>query len=253
MRLKLWIYLAGIACGGLLLTGSAKATDPANVLTDLKKAIQTEIEAQKKADAWSREKELLVNEIRQIKTQLDWVTYQNTKYVAYIEHEKETVQKLQQKKDEMENLRQDLEPHLDEIIERIEQFIKNDMTFLSEERSKRLRFLKDSANDFHLSMSEKLHRVLEALLVEAEYGRSLEVNTETLLIKGQSIEADVLRVGRIALFYHSLDGEKVGRWNEKTQQWEPISTHFERAIKDTLEMARQQKSVELVDLPIGGF
>jgi len=87
----------------------------------------------------------------------------------------------------------------------------------------------------------------------AEYGRSIEADPATLNIEGRSIEAEVLRVGRIAVFFHSLDGETVGRWDSNSESWEIISPDFSRPIQNTIEMAKQQKSVELVDLPIGGM
>jgi hypothetical protein len=40
--------------------------------------------------------------------------------------------------------------------------------------------------------------------------------------------------------------------NPDTGTWEPVDKKFSRAIRDTIDMARQKKSVELVDLPIGG-
>jgi hypothetical protein len=54
------------------------------------------------------------------------------------------------------------------------------------------------------------------------------------------------------LFYRSLDGREVGKMNPDTGTWEPVDKKFSRAIRDTIDMARQKKSVELVDLPIGG-
>ena len=83
----------------------------------------------------------------------------------------------------MDRLRQGLEPYLDEVIERLAGFIEQDLDFLTEERNMRLQFISDSVNDYHITMSEKLNRVLEALTVETEYGRSVEVIPETLEIE----------------------------------------------------------------------
>ncbi len=244
-----------VILGVFIGIGSAAAQDisTSTVQKKTKQAIESEIEAQKQADEWSQEKEQLISEIRQNKTQLDWAKYQSEKYAAYIEREKEKIEELERQKDEMRSLRRNLEPYLDKLIASLEGFIESDLTFLTQERRDRIQFLRDSVNDYHLSMSEKLHRVLEALQVEAEYGRSIEANPATLNVEGRSIEADVLRVGRIAVFFHSMDGEKVGRWAIESESWEYIPSDFSRAIQDTIEMAKQQKSVELVDLPIGGI
>lgn len=231
---------------------TAQETDPGR--KELGLAVETEIAAQKEADAWSMEKQQVIGEIRQLKTRLEWLSYQNKKYAAYIATEKRAIEELERKDAKMRNLRKGLEPFLDKTIERLAGFVEEDLDFLQEEREQRLSFLKDSVNDYHLSMSEKLQRVLEALNVEAEYGRTIEVETRSLsLAEVGRVEADVLRVGRIAVIYRSLDGKRVGRMNPGTGGWEPVDETFSRAIRDTIEMARQQKSVELVDLPIGGF
>jgi septal ring factor EnvC (AmiA/AmiB activator) len=251
-RLRTLIAAAALA-GCFAAPPGPAAQDVSTVQDKTRQAIEKEIRAQQQADEWSQEKEQLISEIRQNKTQLDWARYQSKKYAAYIEQEKEKVAELERQKEEMRSLRRNLEPYLDKLIANLETFIASDLTFLTRERKERIQFLRDSVNDYHLSMSEKLHRVLEALQVEAEYGRSIEANPATLDVEGQSVEAEVLRVGRIAVFFHSMDGEKAGRWNPEKKDWEYIAHDFSRPIRDTIEMAKQQKSVELVDLPIGGI
>ncbi|HMA67900.1 MAG TPA: DUF3450 domain-containing protein [Desulfosalsimonadaceae bacterium] len=253
MRNYLLFHVAAFSLAAVIGIAPAAAQDVSTVQDKTRQAIEKEISAQQQADQWSQKKEQLISEIRQNKTQLDWARYQSKRYAAYIEQEKEKIAALKRQKKEMQGLRRNLEPYLAKLIGDLEGFIESDLTFLTKERRERIQFLKDSLNDYHLSMSEKLHRVIEALQVEAEYGRSIEADPATLNVDGRSIEAEVLRVGRIAVFFHSLDGETVGRRNPESESWEMISHDFSRPIQDTIEMAKQQKSVELVDLPIGGI
>ncbi len=250
--LKFFGAITGFFCF-LTPVVQAETVDINQARVHLEKAIEVEIEAQKEADQWSQEKEGFIAEIRQTKTRLAWVEYQNMKYAAYIENERTTIAELKRKKEEMDKLRRQLEPYLDTVIGRLEKFITQDMNFLEEERNQRLSFLKSAVNDYHLSMSDKLNRVLEALAVEAEYGRSLEVTPETLSVGGRDIEVEILRIGRIALFYRSFDGHHVGRLNPENNQWEALSSKFQGVIGDTIDMVSQKKAVEIVDLPIGGI
>ncbi len=245
--LLIFVFLLGCAASWQ----PVGAQEASTVYEKTRQAVAREIKAQQQADQWSQEKEQLISEIRQSKTQLEWAQYQSKKYAAYIQREKEKIAELKRQKKEMRSLRRNLEPYLEELITGLEDFITSDLKFLSQERAERIQFLRDSVNDYHLGMSEKLQRVLEALLVEAEYGRSIEAHSATLEVEGQTIEAEVLRIGRIAVFFHSMDGEKVGRWNPEKESWDYISSNFSRAIGNAIEMAKQQKSVELVDLPIG--
>lgn len=252
---KLVLLIVNVSLGCLTALGPAMAQavsqDISTVQTKTRQAIEKEVKAQQQADQWSREKEQLISEIRQEKAQLDWTRYQIKKYTAYIKREKEKIRELKRRNVEMRSLRRNLEPFLDQLIAGLEAFIASDLRFLSNERMERLQFLRDSVNDYHLSMSQKLRRVLEALLVEAEYGHSIEAEPAAIHVQGRAIEAEILRIGRIAVFFRSMNGKSVGRWNPPSDSWEYIDPDFSRPIGDTIEMAKQQKSVELVDLPIG--
>jgi hypothetical protein len=96
-----------------------------------------------------------------------------------------------------------------------------------------------------------LRRILEALQIEASYANSAEVTQRSLTLNGEPLEVEILRLGRVALLYRSLDGTKLGKWNQKTQNWEALPARFERPIRQAMEMANQKRAVELVDLPVG--
>jgi hypothetical protein len=236
----------------LLSCGSLAAQDPGQAKNELDQALAEQAEIQKEVRQWNAEKRALVNEILSLKTRLAWHRYQNEKYEAYIKRQKRTIAGLQQKIEEMKVLRMELEPYLEGIISEMEDFVRQDMAFLDEERQERLAFLRESMNTYHLSLNEKLRRVLEALQVEAQYGQSTGVVTRTVRVDGQKLQVEVLRLGRVARFYRSLDGTKVGRWNEEKGAWQPLDPGYSRDIGRAIDMASQKQAVELVDLPIGG-
>ena len=215
-------------------------------------AIREQVKVQEKADRWSEERQALLAEIRQIDTNLEWVNYQNDKYAAYIDQEEDLLKELRRKEAEMDNIRRSLEPYLDRVVEELRTFVSEDIPFLREERESRIGFMKDALNNYHLSLSDKLQRVLEALEVETKFGQTVDVTTETLDFDGKKVRAEILRVGRVAMFFRSRDGKHLGRWNEETGSWEPLSQDFTLAVRDAINMAAQKKAVDLVDLPVGG-
>lgn len=250
------VPIAGIVfcCLGLgTAMTAAGAEGPLEAGQGLARSLQNQSEIQEQVRSWTREKRELVNEILGLKTSLEWHRYQNEKYDAYLERKKESIDELKRRKQEMRTLRMELEPYLEKVIQDLGSFVGNDMSFLVQERKDRLEYLKESMTDYHLSMSEKLRRVLEALQVEAQYGRSSEVKARSLRIDGQTMQAEVLRVGRVARFYRSLDGESLGRWDKRTKSWELLSSDFSRSLKKAMDMTGQKQAVELVDLPIGGL
>lgn len=232
---------------------SAGDVDASKLKSRMNASLKEQIRAQEKADRWSQEKAALISQIRQIKTRLDWHKYQNKKFEAYIEQEKEDISRLKEKKAEMRELRMNLEPYMDNLVDELENFVHSDYSFLEKERQDRIKFLRESMNDYHVGMDEKLRRILEAMQVEAKYGSTVEAGTSTISINGKTLQVDVLRIGRLARFYRTQDGEKVGRWSEEKQKWVQLSDEYNRSIKKALEMANQKQAVELVDLPIGAL
>lgn len=250
MPRRLFIPVAVLSTAIFVSTVLAKS-DPSKVQDQMKKAIEVESAAQGKADDWSVEKDDLVNEIRDLQTRLTWLQYQKGKHEAYVQGLKENIADLDARKLEARKLRENLEPYLEEVVAALEKAIAADLPFLPEERQQRIYFLKNTMNDYHLDLGEKLRRVFEALSVEANYGKMVTASDETLKVDGADTEVTVLRLGRLAMFYRSLDGEKLGRWNKAAGQWEPLDKGFGRQLRYALEMARRERTVQLIQLPLG--
>ena len=243
--------LGAVAAVFFILQQSAFAAAPANVENKMKKAIKVESAAQAKADGWTADKDELVNEIRELQTRLTWLSYQKGKHNVYVKGLQDNIAELEAKKLEARRLRENLEPYLDEVVERLEKFIETDMPFLEAERQQRLSFLYNTLKDYHLDLGEKLRRVFEALGVEATYGKMVTATEETLNIEGDDTEVTIFRLGRLAMYYQSMDKTKIGKWNTKAQKWEPISKEFARQIRHAVEMANRERTVQLIQLPVG--
>lgn len=239
----------------LMLIGAPMAAGqtPDQVHQKVSKAIDAEARAQKKADDWSWDKRDLIDEIRDLKTRITWLQYQEEKHDIYIKRVKQNIADLEFKKAEALKVREQLDPYLEEVVGRLKEFVSNDLPFLPDERDRRLRFLADSLNDYQLKMSEKLRRVFEGLQVETTYGRMFSSMDTTLNLSGSDTQVTLLRLGRVTMFYLSLDGTQIGRWNDETRQWEALPEKYIRPIRRGLEIAERKRSVELIDIPLGAL
>ena len=238
----------------LLLLGPpaiSGASRPEKAQKKLTGAIKTEAAAQAKADDWNFQKDDLVSEIRDLQTRLIWLQYQKKKHEIYVQGVRDNITDLENRKLAARKLRESLEPYLEEVVTRLESFVSQDLPFLAQERAQRISFLKNTLNDYHLDLGEKLRRVYEALGVEATYGKMVTSSDETLNLDGKDTEVTVLRLGRLAMFYQSLDGEKIGFWNIQSGRWEPLSREYPQTIRQALEMARRERTVQLITLPLG--
>jgi hypothetical protein len=92
---------------------------------------------------------------------------------------------------------------------------------------------------------------MEALLIEAEYGFTTEVYQEEIPVQGETILVNVFRLGRLNLFYLSLDRESCGFYNIAEKSWQPLSPVYLRDIRAAVEIATKRRTAELLTLPLG--
>jgi hypothetical protein len=136
------------------------------------------------------------------------------------------------------------------MAKNLETFVELDVPFLPKERNKRLADLKLMMDRADISTSEKFRRVLEAYQVENEYGRTIEAYRSVQTREGKELTVDFLRIGRVGLFYQSLDGSITARYNPANKTWEDLGSEYRKSIREGLKMARKQMAPQLIKLPI---
>jgi hypothetical protein len=135
------------------------------------------------------------------------------------------------------------------MIETLDQFVKLDVPFLMEERSKRLATLKDIMNRADVSTAEKYRRLLEAYAIEMEYGRTSDA-TEGKLGEGEAARTvNFLRIGRTALMYQTLDGDETGYWDVDQKTWVEDNGYSDD-VEHGLKVARKQTAPDLIIAPV---
>jgi len=132
----------------------------------------------------------------------------------------------------------------------LEQFVASDLPFLLQEREQRVERLARLLDRADVSLAEKYRQILEAYQIEAEYGRTLEAWTDTLVQSAAEREVAFLRLGRVGLYYQTLDGEESGRWSREQDGWVKLDDQFNWSIRKGISVARQQSVPELLELPL---
>jgi seryl-tRNA synthetase len=144
----------------------------------------------------------------------------------------EEIENIILKIDELDKTNQRIVPLMLKMIDSLENFILLDMPFLMTERSTRVLNLKETMDRGDISTSEKFRLITEAYKTELEYGRTIETYRDNILINGVETSADFLRVGRIALTYLTVDGNKGGYWDTKSSSYMKASSSIRRATAD---------------------
>ena len=103
-----------------------------------------------------------------------------------VEEAGEFPEELRRRLRELERIRRDLEPWLDEALDRLERFVQRDLPFLEVERRARLEAVRRALDGYGVGVAEKLRRLLEALKAEVEYGAQVEVTERTVELEGEA-------------------------------------------------------------------
>ncbi|OEU84402.1 MAG: hypothetical protein BA865_06060 [Desulfobacterales bacterium S5133MH4] len=213
--------------------------------------IEVRQETQKKEDAWAGTKTELTARYRSLKANQDHLKKLKLKTEKALAAQKARLSEYERRIKERARIKEELEYYLESVVANLEEFIKKDLPFLSEERSARLSSIKETLERPDKPVTEKYRRVMEAIQVETEYGRTVEVYQDTVDLDGQSVLADILRLGRLSLFCRTPDGTKTGRYDQAAQGWEVLPSAYCREIGKAVEMARRERTIDIVRMPIG--
>ena len=213
--------------------------------------IEVRQKTQKKEDVWAGKKAELMARYRSLRSEKEHLERLKARTEQRLKIQQNLVAEVERRTKEAERIREELQSCLEIIVTRIEEFINKDLPFLPEERSERLASIKETLDRPDTTAAEKYRRVMEALQVETEYGRTVEVYQNTIELDGQSLLVDILRLGRLSLFCQTPDGNVVGYYDRAAGTWVTIAPGYRNDINKAVAMARRERSIDMVTLPIG--
>ncbi len=173
----------------------------------------------------------------------------NQQLAAQVGAQREEIARLSRQLGEIEITARDILPLIQRMVDVLERFVALDLPFLPEERRRRVDGLKALLPRADVSVAEKYRRVMEAYQIEMEYGRTLEAYDGKLEMAGVERTVELLRVGRVALLYRTLDGAEVGYWNADTKAW-VRDDGYARAVREALRVAKKQGAPDFVRVPV---
>jgi hypothetical protein len=152
----------------------------------------------------------------------------------------------------LSELDQRLNGMLSAAVSALRQRVENGPPFLLEERRDRLDRLEKLILDPAADAAEKFRRVVEAYRVELDYARSVEAYRDVLRMGPDERLVDFLGVGRLALYYQTLDGRESGIWRNDLRLWQRLPGEKNEAIAQGLRTARKLDPPQLIVLPLPG-
>ena len=206
--------------------------------------------SQQQVDKISSSRQDLLAEYRRTQKELGIQELYNQQIRAQIAVQEAKKKELLASIQGVDQLQREIPPLSYKMLESLESYVKLDLPFQIEERLTQIAKVRASLNSADIKPSEQLRQILELYDIELQYSRTIDTYNEFIDIAGASREVSVLRWGRMALIYLSLDERSVGIFDPADKTWKPLPASFRNAVRKGLRMARKQTSLDMLLLPV---
>ena len=227
------------------------ATETDQIKKPVTESILIRQNTQQQEQQWRDDREKLLNLLDNLDEAKKRLALQKTDLDEKVAGLKSRIAAKEKQLADIAAIQQEITPMIAALIDELEDFIAADLPFLGTERHNRLNRLVELHDTPEVSVSEKFRKVLEAMLVEAGYGNTIEVYQETIAVEGNDKLVDIFRLGRVGLFFQSLDHTSRGFYNVATKSWQPLPDVYSRSIATAMEIGAKRRPAELLSLPLG--
>ncbi len=242
-QLSLWL---------LMITSSTSFAE-SKLHTAIEETLETHAQAtqsQQNIDEYADNTKDMLHQYREKLREIDSLRTYNDQLDKLTAKQLETVDSLSDQINSIAETQQNIVPLLLRMIEVLEEFVSLDAPFLQEERIARVNLIKNMMDRPDVSLPDKYRRIMEAYQIEMDYGRTIDTITETIQTNNTPSTVEILRIGRLSIFYQTLDGKESGYWDKQDNQWKSLSKDYNRSIARGILIAKKQSPPDLIKLPI---
>ncbi len=238
-----------IAAAAMTVSGSVFAQTVDQVLQADQRRLNLAQQSQERINNIVEGTRSLEDQYRAINKEIDGLKVYNRLMRAQVEGQAATLEDIALSMDQVDVINRQIFPLMERMIDALEQSVNLDVPFLMAERTKRIDDLKAIMERSDVTVAEKFRKVMEAYQIENDYGNSSEYYEESLTIDGATRAFNMLRIGRIGLYFQSDDTKITGRWDNQNREW-VIDNSARNEVRKGLRMARQLIAPELIVIPV---
>jgi hypothetical protein len=207
--------------------------------------------SQERVDEVVEQTQTLEGQYRQILKEIDGLEVYNDYIQRQIDDQAAELAELRESIDRVESVERQIMPLMIRMLDGLERFVDLDTPFLKEERTERVAALRVLMEQAEFSVAEKFRRLTEAFQIENDFGRTIETYKDTLVLDDATLEVNVLRIGRVGLYYQTNDTSLTGMWDRSAGEWTKLTGGRARTeVREGLRMARKQIAPDLLLLEI---
>ncbi|MDX2475384.1 MAG: DUF3450 domain-containing protein [Candidatus Krumholzibacteria bacterium] len=248
---KILTTVIPMMCLGLLVAPVSHAGDLDKVLLASNDRVQLAQASQQKIDRVVSETNTLEADYKQVMKQLDGLAVYNDYIERQIASQEDELATLRESLDQVGVVERQIMPLMIRMLDGLDQFIQLDQPFLLEERTNRVNRLRALMERADVTLAEKFRSLTEAFQIENDFGRTIEIYKDALVIDNATLEVNVLRLGRIGLYYQTNDAAATGHWDATNDQWEALDGGSSRnQVRRGIRIARKLVAPDLLLLEI---
>ena len=191
----------------------------------------------------------LEDQYRAINKEIDGLKVYNRLMRAQVEGQSAVLEDIGLSMEQVDVINRQIFPLMERMIDGLYQSVRVDVPFLMNERTERVDNLKDIMSRSDVSVAEKFRKVMEAYQIENDYGSTIEHYKQSLTIDGATRAFNMLRIGRIGLYFQSDDTRITGRWDVTEKSW-VVDNSARNEVRKGLRVARQLIAPELINVPV---
>ena len=192
----------------------------------------------------------LGDQYRAVNKEIDGLKVYNRLMTAQTNGQQATLDDISLSMDQVDVINRQIYPLMERMIDGLEQSIALDIPFLPDERSGRIANLEEIMERSDVSVAEKFRKVMEAYQIENDYGSSSETYRQSLEIEGTVRDYNMLRIGRIGLYFQSDDSRITGAYDPELRQFVILGNDHRNEIRKGIRMAKDLIAPELLLIPV---
>ena len=243
------VALAVFATTVIVASGSVLAQSVDQVLQADQRRLTLAQQSQERINSIVEGTRSLEDQYRAINKEIDGLRVYNRLMGAQTDGQQATLEDIALSMDQVDVINRQIFPLMTRMIDGLEQSVALDVPFLMVERSKRVTDLVDIMERSDVSVAEKFRKVMEAYQIENDYGTSSETYEETLTFGEDTRSYNILRIGRVGLYFQSDDAKITGRWDNNAREWVRDDS-ARNEIRKGLRMAKQLIAPEIIVIPV---
>lgn len=236
---------AGAACWTAATVLAAEPEKVKAAITEQQKTEQAAVASQKRVEALDDEASKAVADYRQMLGETQSLKAYNEQMAGQVASQQQQLSDITRQLDEIQTTSREVLPLMQKMLDTLSKYVALDLPFLPDERKNRIANLESIMSRADVTTSEKYRRIVEAYQIEMEYGRTIEAYQG----KVDDKTVELMRVGRVALMFETLDGKETGYWNVDSKKWVVDKSYHDAMVK-ALKVAKKQAAPDFIEAAI---